>query len=127
MCENKFFICEHCGNMVGMIYSSGAEIICCGDPMTELVANTVDASKEKHVPVATVDGNTVTVAVGSVAHPMIDTHYIPWIYVKTEKGGQRKCLKPGDDPVASFAITEDDKAQAVYAYCNLHGLWKSDI
>lgn len=126
MCENKFFVCEHCGNMVGMIFSSGAEIICCGDPMTALVANTVDASKEKHVPAVTVDGDTVTVAVGSVAHPMIDAHYIPWIYIKTAKGGQRKCLKPGDDPVVSFTLT-DDKALSAYAYCNLHGLWKSDI
>lgn len=126
MCETRFFICKHCGNIIGQIFSSGVEIECCGEPMQELVANTQDASKEKHVPVATKNGDNVAVAVGSVLHPMIESHYIEWVYLQTEKGGQRKCLKPGDIPVAEFALT-DDKAVAAYAYCNLHGLWKTDI
>ena len=100
-------------------------MICCGDPMTELVPGSVDASKEKHVPVIAADGNTVTVSVGAVAHPMLDEHYIQWIYLQTEQGGQRKCLTPGMEPKAVFALVSGDKAVAAYAYCNLHGLWKA--
>jgi len=94
--------------------------------MSELVAGTVDASLEKHVPVVTVDGDTVTVTVGSVAHPMIPEHYIQWVYLQTERGGQRKCLKPGEEPKISFTLN-GDKAVAAYEYCNLHGLWKTNI
>ncbi len=128
MCKDqKFFICKHCGNLVGMIDDSGVPIICCGEPMTELKANTVDASKEKHVPVAKIDGSAVTVTVGSVLHPMTEEHHIAWIYLMTEEGGQRKCLAAGDKPEVTFALTEGDKALAAFAYCNLHGLWKSEI
>ncbi len=126
MCDHKFYVCKICGNIVGMIFSSGVEIYCCGEPMTELEANTVDASKEKHVPAVTVNGDTVTVTVGAVAHPMVDAHYIQWIYLETEHGGQRKCLSPGDAPTVSFAL-KDDKPVAAYAYCNLHGLWKAAV
>ncbi len=126
MCETKFYICEKCGNIVGMIHSSGAPLACCGQKMTKLEAGVVEASREKHIPVVTVDGNTVKVVVGSVEHPMSEEHYICWVYLKTDKGGQRRCLKPGDAPVATFAIG-DEKPLEVYAYCNLHGLWKSEI
>lgn len=123
----KFYLCKHCGNLVEMIHASGAKIICCGDPMTGLVPNTTDAAHEKHVPVVTVSGNTVHVQVGSVPHPMEEKHYIQWIYLQTEKGMQRKDLKPGDAPEADFALAADDKPVAALAYCNLHGLWKADI
>ena len=126
MCGISFFICKHCGNLVGMIHSSGAPMTCCGDTMTELVPGSVDASHEKHVPVIEVSGNTVTVKVGSVAHPMTEEHYIQWVYLHTEKGGQRRCLAPGEEPKAVFALTEGDKPVSAYAYCNLHGLWKAD-
>ena len=122
----RFFLCKHCGNLVGMIESSGVEIICCGEPMTQLVPGSEDASHEKHVPVVTIEGDKVSVDVGSAAHPMTDKHYITWIFLQTEHGGQRKVLHPGDAPHAVFALTED-KPVAVYAYCNLHGLWKTDI
>lgn len=128
MCENpKFYVCKHCGNLIGMIHSSGVPIICCGEPMTELVPNTTDASKEKHVPVVSIAGNKVTVAVGSAPHPMTEEHHIAWIYLLTEKGGQRKCLTPGSAPSAEFSVTEGDKVLSAYAYCNLHGLWKADV
>ncbi len=123
---HKFFVCKHCGNLVGMIFNSGVPMVCCGENMTELVPNTTDAAQEKHVPVVTVEGNKVTVEVGSVAHPMEEAHYIQWIYLQTEKGGQRKSLNPGDGPKAVFELI-DDKAEAALAYCNLHGLWKADI
>lgn len=122
----KFYVCKHCGNLVGMIHSSGAPMVCCGDPMTELVANSVDASQEKHVPVVTVNGDTVTVKIGSVEHPMTEEHFIQWIYLETSHGGQRKSLHPGDKPEAVFQL-KDDEAIAAFAYCNLHGLWKKDI
>lgn len=127
MSERKFFVCKHCGNIVGMVYDSGVNVACCGEAMAELVPNTVDAAQEKHVPVVTVDGNLAHVAVGSVEHPMLEAHYIQWIYLETVKGGQRKTLKPGEKSEATFALTEDDKAIAAYEYCNLHGLWKKDL
>lgn len=126
MSEVRFYVCKHCGNLVGMIHNSGVPIICCGEPMTELVPGSVDASKEKHVPVVKVDGDLVTVEVGSAPHPMIQEHYIQWIYLQTEKGGQRKALKPGEEPKATFAVV-DDKPVAVFEYCNLHGLWVTKI
>jgi superoxide reductase len=122
----KFYICKHCGNIVGMIYDSGAVPVCCGEKMTELVANTTDAAKEKHVPVITVKGNEVHIAVGAVAHPMEAEHYIQWIYIHTVHGGQRKALNPGDKPEAVFALAGGDKLVAAYAYCNKHGLWKAE-
>lgn len=126
MKETRFFICEHCGNIVGLIKSSGVPIKCCGQNMTELIPGTTDAAVEKHVPVVEVEGNTVKVTVGEVIHPMTEEHSIQWIYLKTDKGGQRKDLNPGEEPVAVFALA-DEKPVAVYEYCNLHGLWKADI
>ncbi len=127
MSENqKFFVCNHCGNIVGLIQEAGVPMICCGEKMEELVPNTVDAAQEKHVPVVTVNGNTVKVEIGSVEHPMVDEHYIQWVYLQTENGGQRKGLKPGDKPSVTFALV-DDKAVAAFEFCNLHGLWKADI
>lgn len=123
---NRFFICRHCGNLVGVINNSGVPIICCGEPMQELVPGTVDASKEKHIPVVSVEGSTVTVTVGSVLHPMLPEHFIEWIYLQTENGGQRRILKAGDAPEAEFN-TAGDRPVAAYAYCNLHGLWKTEI
>ncbi len=124
--STRFYVCKTCGNMVGMINNSGVPIMCCGAPMEELTANTEEAATEKHIPAVTVDGDKVTAVVGDVEHPMAEEHYIQWIYLETEKGGQRKALKPGDAPKAVFAV-EDDIPKAVYAYCNLHGLWKKDL
>ncbi|MCI6018092.1 MAG: desulfoferrodoxin [Clostridiales bacterium] len=122
----KFYICRHCGNLIGMINDAGVPVVCCGEKMEALVPNTVEASGEKHLPVVTVEDGVVTVSVGSVDHPMIPEHYIQWVYVQTENGGQRKALKPGDAPKVSFCLG-DDKAVAVYAYCNLHGLWMTEV
>lgn len=125
--EPKFYHCKMCGNLSGMILDSGVVPVCCGAPMTLLKVNTEDASTEKHVPQIEVHGNTVTVTVGSVEHPMEDKHYIQWIYIETAKGGQRKSLAPSEKPVASFALTSDDTLIAAYEYCNLHGLWKATL
>ena len=127
MCENnKFYVCERCGNTVGMIHSSGVSMMCCGQKMTKLEAGVVEASREKHIPVAEVDGNVVKVTVGSVEHPMAEEHSILWVYLQTDKGGQRKNLAVGEAPSVEFALC-NEKPVAVYAYCNLHGLWKTEI
>ena len=123
--EQKFFICERCGNMVAMVKASGVPIQCCGQPMTEIVPGSTDAALEKHVPVYKVEGNKVFVTVGSVEHPMLPEHYIEWISLQTKAGNQRKPLQPGQAPKACFSLCDGDEVEAVYAYCNLHGLWKA--
>ena len=128
MCNNnKFYICEHCGNMIGVIHDAGVPMMCCGKKMTKLEPGVVEASHEKHIPLVTVDGNTVTVTVGSVAHPMVEEHSILWVYLETTNGGQRKCLEVGKMPTVTFALTDDEEPVAAYAYCNLHGLWKTEV
>lgn len=127
MAKNKFYICKHCGNIIGMVEDKDVPVVCCGEKMQALVPNTVEASNEKHLPVVTVDGSTVKVNVGSVEHPMQDAHFIQWIHLETIKGGQDKVLMPGESPNTSFALTIDDKPIAAYAYCNLHGLWMTEI
>jgi superoxide reductase len=127
MCnDRRFFRCKHCGNIATKILDSGVALVCCGEEMEEMTANTVDASKEKHVPAVSVVGNIVKVEVGSAPHPMEEKHYIMWIYLQTKKGGQRKCLSPGEEPKAVFSL-EDDELVAVYEYCNIHGLWKTEV
>ena len=125
LCETRFFRCDICGNLVGMIHASGAPMSCCGQHMTELIPGSVDASQEKHVPVIKVEGDKATVHVGSVDHPMLEEHHIAWIYLRTTDGGQRKCLEVGGKPEATFALG-GAKVVAAYEYCNLHGLWKAD-
>ena len=124
--NTKFYICRTCGNIIEKINDSGVPVVCCGKPMEELVPNTVEASSEKHLPDVTIEDGAINVNIGSVNHPMADEHYIEWVYVETENGGQRKYLKPGEEPNVTFSLG-DDKAVAVYAYCNLHGLWKTEV
>ncbi len=126
MKETKFYICKHCGNLVGMIHDAGVPMVCCGEKMTHLEAGVVEASREKHIPVVTVKGDKVEVCVGSVEHPMTEEHNIAWVYLLTDKGGQRKNLVPGTSPSVTFALAEETPI-AVYAYCNLHGLWKQEL
>ena len=123
--ELKLYQCKHCGNIVAYVKNSGVPVYCCGEQMQEMVANTVDASQEKHVPVVTRNGNEVVVSVGSVEHPMLPAHYIEWICLQTKQGKQRKLLQPGEKPEARFALSDGDELIAAYEYCNLHGLWKS--
>lgn len=120
----KFYVCEHCGNLVKVIKDSGVPMMCCGQKMTELTAGTTDASVEKHVPVYEVNGAKVCVKVGEAEHPMVEAHYIEWILLQTNAGTQIKHLAPGQQPEAVFAVCEGETVEAVYAYCNLHGLWK---
>ena len=122
----KFYICRHCGNLIVKIHDAGVPVMCCGQKMEELIPNTVEASGEKHLPVASVENGVVSVPVGSVAHPMVPEHSIEWVYVLTENGGQLKKLSPGSAPEVKFHVG-DEKPVAVYAYCNLHGLWMTEL
>ena len=121
----RFFRCNICGNIIAMVEESGVPVECCGQDMTELVPGTSDGAKEKHVPVFEVKDNKVHVKVGSEEHPMTKEHCIQWISIRTDSGNQRKELKPGESPKACFALCEGEELQEVYAYCNIHGLWKA--
>ena len=123
--EQKFLRCNVCGNLVEQINATAVPIMCCGQPMMELKAGTTDGAVEKHVPVYEVNGNVVTVKVGSVEYPMTPEHYIQWIDIQTTGGIQRVNLTPSDKPEATFTINEGEEVVAVYEYCNLHGLWKA--
>jgi len=121
---NEVYKCSSCGNIVGVVHAADGNLICCGQEMVLQKENTVDAAKEKHIPVIEKKGNTVTVKVGSVAHPMEEKHYIETISILTDNSVYRAYLKPGEKPEASFEVVGDIKCAR--AYCNLHGLWKSN-
>lgn len=122
-----FYKCMHCGNIAIKPFDSGVPLVCCGDQMTELTANSVDAALEKHVPEVTVNGSSVHVQVGSTPHPMTPEHYITFICLVTKKGYQIAELTPEDTPTADFAVAEGDEPVKVYEYCNIHGLWVAEI
>ncbi len=121
----KFYRCKKCGQIIAIVKETKAPVMCCGEKMEDIIPGTTDAAVEKHVPVFEVKDGIVTVTVGSVEHPMLPEHYIEWIAIKTKTGNQRKELKPGDAPKAVFAIVDGDEVEEVYAYCNLHSLWKA--
>ena len=123
--EMKFYRCRHCGNIVAIVHASGVPIMCCGEPMGEIIPGESDGAMEKHVPVFTKEGGKVIVKIGDVPHPMTEAHYIEWVSLKTKAGNQRKALKPGDEPKVCFSICPEDEVEAVYAYCNLHSLFKA--
>ena len=125
MHQPNYFICEHCGNIATLLENKGVPLVCCGQKMTPLHPNTTDAATEKHVPVYTVENGSVLVTVGSTAHPMLPEHLIEWIALYTKSGVQHRFLAPGEPPQARFSLGEGDAVEAVYAYCNLHGLWKA--
>lgn len=122
----KFYSCENCDNIITMIKDAGASVMFCGSEMKEIRPGTTDAATEKHVPTYQVKGNLVTVNVGSVEHPMEQEHYIEWVFLQTRQGNQWKELKASGKPEVCFALCEGDEVVSVYAYCNLHGLWKCE-
>ena len=123
--EQKFYICKHCGNVIAFVKASGVPVICCGEKMTEIIPGTTDASVQKHLPVYTVENGKVNVTVGAVEHPMTEEHYREWVSLQTKYGNQRKALKPNEAPKVCFSICEGDEVEAVYAFCNLHSLWRA--
>lgn len=124
--ELKFYYCKHCHNTVVKLTDSGVSMICCGEEMQELVPNTTEAAVEKHLPVINrKENNKIEVRVGSVDHPMEEKHYIEWIVLETENGYRVQHLAAGEPNFVEFL--NDEKVVAVYAYCNLHGLWKTSV
>jgi len=123
--EIKFYICKHCGNIVTKLVDSKVPVVCCGKNMDELIPNTVDASVEKHIPVIENNGSYIIVKIGSIDHPMTLEHHISWIVVVTEKGFQTVYLEKTVLP--KITLTTSEKIYEVYAYCNLHGLWKKEV
>ncbi|MDO4377792.1 MAG: desulfoferrodoxin family protein [Erysipelotrichia bacterium] len=122
----KIYRCSICGNIIVKLSDSGVTPTCCGEEMVLLKANTTDGALEKHVPQVKLNENHVEVQIGEVIHPMIETHYIEWVLLETDKGFQVKYLKPQQEPRCCFELG-DEKLLAVYEYCNLHGLWKKEM
>jgi len=123
----EFFKCNKCGNVIVFAKSSGVPVICCGEPMTKLIANTNDGAAEKHVPTYKFVGNEIQIQVGSELHPMEKDHHISFICIETEHGFQYKTMWDWKEPVAKFCIPADRSVKAIYEYCNKHGLWKTEI
>ena len=121
--EFKFYICPKCKKIIAVVKDTPVPTMCCGEKMVEIVPNTSDGAREKHVPVIKVEGTKVTVTVGEVMHPMTEAHYIEWIGIQTKNCNQRKVLLPTDKPEAVFYIAEDDEVKCAFAYCNLHSLF----
>ncbi|HHX49034.1 MAG TPA: desulfoferrodoxin [Clostridiales bacterium] len=122
---SRFYYCEKCGNMFGILEDNHRPILCCGQEMVLVEPKVVEEGPyEKHIPDVKVEGDTIKVQVGSTVHPMVPEHYISWIYLETENGGQRKVCK--GTPTAEFVVI-NDKPIAVWSFCNLHGLWKKDL
>ncbi len=123
----NFYRSKETGSIVGVVVNKGGVLSCDGVAMVEMKANTTDAATEKHVPVVSVEGNKVSVVVGSVEHPMTEEHLIQFVMIETNLGRQFKSLKPGERPAAEFLLLEGEKLVAAYEYCNLHGLWKAEV
>ena len=122
--KQKFYICKKCGKITTNLKDSPVPTMCCGEVMQELIAGSVEASTEKHIPVYNVENNIVTVNIGEVEHPMTPEHYIEWVLLQTNAGSQIKYLQPNTKPEVSFSILDTETIESVYAYCNLHSLWK---
>ena len=122
----EFYVCSHCGNVITKLTDKKVPVVCCGEKMKLLVAGTTDAAVEKHVPVYTLENNAVYVKIGEVEHPMTPQHWIEWVVVETTKGYSVKQLTPEDKPEAAFILSDGEELKSVYAYCNLHGLWKAE-
>jgi superoxide reductase len=130
MADRKFYRCNHCGNLFAVLNDAGVTPICCGEPMQLLVADSVDAAAEKHVPVIKRDAekkHKVYVEIGSVPHPMTPEHYIEWIAIEVEGKLQFALLTPDSEPKAVFAVKDNSVPITAYEYCSLHGLWKAEI
>ena len=124
--NRAFYICDVCGNMVGLIADGGGTLTCCNQPMRLLSANTSDGAAEKHVPSAERSGDTITVRIGSLPHPMTPAHYIQWIAVAYKERTQRVHLTPEDKPEAVFSVSAGEPV-TLFAYCNLHSLWSAEL
>lgn len=121
----KFYKCQLCGQIIGMVKETGVPIICCGQEMEEIIPHIDEKGlSEKHIPVYQIKNKKIVVRIGSIPHPMTNEHYIEWVALVTNKGSQKKSLKPGDAPEVRFVLDDGEIVEEIYAYCNLHSLWK---
>ena len=125
--ELKIYKCMHCGNIIEKIEDHGVPVICCGEPMKEFKAGETDGAMEKHVPVVKAEGDVIRACVGEVTHPMTEEHHLAFIWLVTDKAVHRAVLDHTGAPEAVFRLAEGEKAEAVYEFCNLHGLWKASL
>ena len=123
--KERFYECKTCGGIFGLIHGEHPASSC-REALEPMEIKTEESGKEKHLPKATVQNGRVRVEVGEISHPMEEGHHIAWVYLRTDRGGQRKTLLPDQPPAAEFALLEE-KPLAVYAYCNQHGLWKAEL
>ncbi|MCQ2080738.1 MAG: desulfoferrodoxin [Lachnospiraceae bacterium] len=125
--ETSFYLCEKCGNLIVKVKDSGIKPFCCGSVMTLLIPEIREEELgEKHIPCCEIKGRKICVKVGETIHPSSEEHRIEWVYLQTDKGGQLRYFKVGEEPVTKFKVQDGEKVEAVYAFCNLHGLWKCD-
>lgn len=124
----KFYKCKMCGQIVGMVKETGVPMICCGQEMEEIIPiDKEEGLSEKHVPVFKINKGKVITQIGSIPHPMTKDHYIEWVALVTNKGNQRKSLKPGDAPNVVFMLDDDEYVEEILAYCNIHSLWRVKV
>lgn len=123
--EQKFYVCHRCGNLITKLREGKSPVVCCGKIMEKIISGTTDAVMEKHLPVCAVENGKIHVSIGETTHPMENAHYIEWIALRTGTGIYCKYLSPQKIPQASFSIGEGEQIKAVYAYCNIHGLWEA--
>jgi len=126
MARKRFYICRSCNTIIDLVEGEENNFVCGENKMEALIPGAVDAAAEKHVPEVSVEGDTVSVAVGSVIHPATEAHHITWICLETKQGRQFKYLEHTAEPKVSFKLI-DDTPRRVYAYCNLHGLWVKEL
>ena len=122
----KFYVCESCNSVLELVEGKDAKPVCAGQAIKPLEVKSLEEGSEKHLPDIYVQDKVVTVQLGTVPHPMIEEHLIQWIELETDRGVYRRRLRAGDEPVVNFRL-EDEKPLAVYAYCNLHGLWRAQV
>ena len=123
----RYFLCSHCGNIAELVRDGGVPMYCCSEKMRALDEDGMVGPAEKHLPRVTVEDGVLRVSVAETAHPMSEEHYIGWVALTTDKGVQRKAFKPDDAPEATFALLDGEKPLEVYAFCNLHGLWRKEV
>lgn len=122
----RFYQCKVCGKLIAVLSQNAIPTECCGEVMKEAVPNKTDGAIEKHVPDYEIDGHKVYVKVGVLPHPMTDEHNIRWVCLRTKQGFQFKELMPGEAPTVTFALSKKDRVEAIYSFCNIHGLWSVD-
>lgn len=121
----KFYKCSHCGQIIAKVNDTNVKVVCCNEEMQQLIPGTVEASREKHIPVYHVENQILKINIGSINHPMTEAHLIEWVFVQTSKKNIRVALHANMEPTVNILLENDEKVEKVLSYCNLHGLWEA--